>query len=416
MWHVFTSESTCRELVNVGATRLLILSIYQAAPGMKLAAPVCHPENPDQELLRRGYVLEESVLNRMKKVGVEYIYVDYPGLDDLDKHLAPNLSPERQKVYTQIKDAISAAQRQTKPICTYAEYYSGTRELITTLLSQGRHPVYLDQMTRLGGDAVGHATAVAHLALVVGIKMETYLISERKRLPPHQAREVVNLGVAGMLHDIGMATMDPNLRQYCESEQPTGEAELKAWQEHPRVGYELVRQGIEPTAASAILHHHQRFDGSGFPSKRHKDGTVITPTGKQIHIFARILYVSDLYDRLAKPMKAGSARSNLQVHDLLRKQYARFIDPAVYQTLLAVAPPLPPGSQITLSDGTRGVVTQVEGDDPYHPMVRRMSADGRELDGQSFKVGVDSATPRIVRVGDVTVDAYLPPTMAAVGA
>jgi HD-GYP domain-containing protein (c-di-GMP phosphodiesterase class II) len=389
---------------------VLILPIHQAIPGMKLAAPVTHPENPDQELLRRGYTLEDSVLKRMKSVGVEYIYVDYPGLDDLDKHLAPNLSPERQKVYTQIKDAITSAQRQTKPICTYAEYYSGTRELITTLMSQGRHPVYLDQMTRLGGDMVGHGTAVAHLALILGIKLETYLISERKRLAPHLAKEVVNLGVAGMLHDIGKVTGDAKLRTFSEAEPPAEPELLEAWQNHPRAGYELIREGIEPTAASAVLHHHQRFDGTGFPATKHKDGTTVKPSGKTIHIFARILYVADLYDRLAKPMKTPQ-RSNLQIHDLLRKKYAAAIDPAVYQTLVAVCPPVPPGTQVTLSDGSKGIVTQVDGDDPYHPLVRRVGADGLTLEGAPFKIGTDPGIPRITTANGLAVDPYLPPEM-----
>jgi len=314
----------------------------------------------------------------------------------------------------QIKDAIASAQRQTKPICTYSEYYSGTRDLITTLMSQGRHPVYLDQMTRLGGDAVGHGTAVAHLALVLGIKMETYLISERRRLPAHQAREVVNLGVAGMLHDVGKVTLAAELQGFTEAEPPADEQQILAWRQHTRLGYDLVREGIEPTAASAILHHHQRFDGTGFPATEHNDGSTSTPSGRQIHVFARILYVTDLYDRLAKPMKKPQ-RTNLQIHDLLRKQYSRQIDPMIYQALLAVAPPVPPGTQVTLGDGTAAVVVQVEGDDPYHPLVRRLSADRQSLEGAPFKAGDDGA-PGIETAGGVAVANYLPSAAIPAGA
>ena len=77
---------------------MLILPIDDAKPGMQLAAPVFHPDSPDQELLKRGYVLEAKVLRRMAEMGVDALYVDYPGLDDLDRHLAVNLSPARQAV------------------------------------------------------------------------------------------------------------------------------------------------------------------------------------------------------------------------------------------------------------------------------------------------------------------------------
>src|SRR5262245_54645252 len=113
---------------------VLILPVEDAKAGMKLAAPVLHPETPEQELLKRGYVLEDKVLRRLGEMGIDALYVEYPGLDDLDRHLAVNLSPARQAVYSQIKKTITAVQRQTRAEVTYTDYYAGTRELITTLL------------------------------------------------------------------------------------------------------------------------------------------------------------------------------------------------------------------------------------------------------------------------------------------
>src|SRR5688572_15089307 len=104
---------------------------------MVLASPVCHPDNPDQDLLKRGFVLEDVILRRLREIGVGIIYVDYPGLDDLDKHLSVQLSPARQAVYSQIKESIQANQRQTRPSVSYTDYQASTRELVLTLVSQG---------------------------------------------------------------------------------------------------------------------------------------------------------------------------------------------------------------------------------------------------------------------------------------
>ena len=228
---------------------MLILPIDQAKAGMKLAAPVAHPESPEQELLKRGYTLESSILGRLKDLHVDLLYVEYPGLDDLDKHLAANLSPARQIIYKQIKATIASAQTRTRPGVSYSDYTSSSREMITTLLSQGQHPIFMDQMSRLGSDAVGHATAVAHLSLLLGLRLERYLIEERKRLPPSHAREVVNLGVAGMLHDVGKCKLPQELQTYTGVEMPEDDEQRKMYQSHARLSYDTIHDGVEPSAA-----------------------------------------------------------------------------------------------------------------------------------------------------------------------
>jgi hypothetical protein len=94
---------------------VLILPTEEIKPGMKLAAPVTHPEHPDQDLLKAGYVLEAKVVARLRDLGIPCVYVDYPGLDDLDRHLAVNLSPARQKLYSQIKIRLSPAKSEPAP-------------------------------------------------------------------------------------------------------------------------------------------------------------------------------------------------------------------------------------------------------------------------------------------------------------
>jgi HD-GYP domain-containing protein (c-di-GMP phosphodiesterase class II) len=386
---------------------VLILPIDDAKPGMQLAAPVFHPDAPEQELLKRGYVLEAKVLRRMAEMGVDALYVDYPGLDDLDRHLAVNLSPARQAVYTQIKHTISAVQRQTRAQVTYTDYYAGTRELITTLLSQGQHPVFIDQMSRLGTDAVGHATAVAHLSLMMGLKLERYLVEERSRLNPSHAREVVNLGVAGMLHDLGKCKLDDTLQSHTAVELPADGDARSEYESHPRIGYDMVHNGIEPSAASAILHHHQHYDGGGFPQVKHRDGTVATMDGKRIHVFSRIVMVADLYDRLATSTQNRARRGNLEVLHIIRTQYAAWCDPIVLSALQAIAPPFPPGSRIGLSDGSMAVVVDVHPERPYTPKVKRLVGEEMTLEAEAIDLSIDGA-PQVETIAGVPVTGMVP--------
>jgi HD-GYP domain-containing protein (c-di-GMP phosphodiesterase class II) len=331
----------------------------------------------------------------MREIGILFIYVEYPALDSLDKHLAVYLSPARQAVLKQIHASIHGVQKQARPGISYSDYCTTTRELISTLMTQGQNPIYMDQMSRQGGDAVTHAAAVAHLSLLLGIKLDQYLVDERSRLPAHRAKDIVNLGVAGMLHDIGVSKLPEHLHKFSDADRPADEAALAEWQSHAEIGYDLIRNDVEATAAAAVYQHHQHFDGGGFPRLRSAEGDKGTMEGKRIHVFARIILAANLYDRLASGGPGGARRSNLKVHELIQSIYSGRCDPEVLKVLQAVVPPYPPGSRLKLSDGSFVIVTDVHATAPMKPVVRKLGADLWTLVGDPIDLRLNG-TPDIV--------------------
>ena len=392
---------------------MLILAVEEARPGMKLAAPVQHPENSEQILLKKGYVLEEEVIQRLKDLAIAQVFIDYPALDDLDRHLEPFMSPPRRAIYAQIKQVFAEGQSRTMAQVPYKDYYVSVRELVVTLMSQGRNPVYLEQMSRLGGDAVGHAAAVAHLGLLMGIQLEQYLISQRKRLPPQHAKEVVNIGVAAMLHDVGKLKLPPHLAGLNTLSEFANDSDRLEFESHPRLGYEIVHNGVEPSAATAVLNHHQHDDGTGYPTLYYTDGTRQEMSGKRIHVFARILQVADLFDRLANrgpaplPGQMPQRRSNLEVLFDLRTKYAKWCDPEILQTLHAITPPFPPGTRLGLDDGTAAVVVEVDMTNPFRPIVQRMLGEEWTLEPTPMNLS-EPGMPAIRTVGGVEVQPFMP--------
>src|SRR6478609_5530931 len=121
---------------------VLIVPLEEANPGMRLAMTVTHPDHPEQDLLRRGYALETPVLARMRDLGIAQVFIEYPGLDDLDKYLAPTLSPQRQAMYARLKSTFNAFQRSAHPTAAFADYQATTRDFIATILDTGRNPIY----------------------------------------------------------------------------------------------------------------------------------------------------------------------------------------------------------------------------------------------------------------------------------
>ena len=392
---------------------MLIVPLEEARPGMKLAVTVTHPDQPDQELLKVGFELRAEVITRLKQLHVEVVYVDYPDLSDLDRHMAAYLSPARTLVYQQIRDTIAAVQKTAKPCVAFPDYYASTRELVITLIQQGQNAIYLDQMSgKMGANAVAHATAVAHLSLMLGIRLENYLITQRARLSPQHAREVINLGVAGMLHDIGAACLPEEARAYSRVNPPENEALLAEWRTHPQRGYDMIKGGVEPSAAAAVLHHHQHFDGSGFPDMAPTLAGDRRNIGQRIHVFPRIIAVADLYDRLTVG-KDGHRRSNIEILHLMQTKYAGWVDPEIMKIVPAIIPPFPPGMKITLNDGTEAVTVGMRPDSPYRPLVKRID-DPAELKLAPEVIDLTLQSDlQIEKVGGVPVKGMLPPLPAA---
>lgn len=387
---------------------MLILPIDEAEPGVKLAMSVQHPEHPDQELLKPGYIIDKPVLDKLRKMNIEYIWVDYPDLADLDRHLIPLLSPARHDLYCKVRDTFHSLEKGTRPTVTFPDYYAATRELILVLMRQGNNLVYLDMMIdRFSGDEIAHCAAVAHLSLVLGIRLEQYLINQRQRLSAGHAREVVNLGVAGMLHDIGKVRLPTELRHYHSLNQPTDAQELTDWRTHARIGYDMLRTGIECSASAAVLQHHENFDGSGFPAVVRARRRLGPLCGEEIHVFGRILAAANLYDRCAVDA-AGKRQPAIIAHHMLRTVAPGWIDPVILKILPSVLPPFPPSARVQLSDGTTALVTDIPAATPYWPTVRRLKPGTWTLQGEPINLSEHKDHLHITSVEGVSTDGLIP--------
>lgn len=403
---------------------MLMVQLDEAREGMRLATPVAHPEKPGHDLLKAGFALTGDVIERLGTVGVTSVFVDYPELAELDRFMDPYLSPARQVVYRQVRDTMAAAQKSTRPTVAFPDYYAATRELIITLMHGGQHPVYLDLMARqMGDEAVAHAVAVSHLSLVLGIRLEEYLVRQRSRLAARHAREVVNLGVAGMLHDIGAARLSEPARRATRVDAPADDAVRAEWESHPRIGYEMVKGGVEASAAAAVLHHHQHWDGSGFPGlpadpcERAQPGQPSRNAGERIHVFARIVAAADLFDRLTTNPATGERRPTIEALHLMRTQHAGWVDPVILARMPSAVPPFPPGLKVRLSDGTVAVTVNVNLDRPYRPTVRRVVVQDEQF--RLAKESTDLASRentglRITHLGKTNVEAWVPAEVAPV--
>ncbi len=167
-------------------------------------------------------------------------------------------------------------------------------------------------------DVAGHSDRVVRYALLLARKLD---------LPD---ADVDALAYVGPLHDLGKRVVPSEILN--KPGTLTAE-EYELIKRHPEAGVEILLEaavGLTPSALALLRHHHERWDGGGYP-----DGL----TGEQIPKVARVLSVADAYDAMTmdRPYRKGLPHSEAmhRVRDNAGTQF----DPAVvmaWQDLHAV--------------------------------------------------------------------------------
>jgi putative nucleotidyltransferase with HDIG domain len=157
-----------------------------------------------------------------------------------------------------------------------------------------------------------HSQAVGELAARIGEQLE---------LP---AEEVELLRIAGLLHDLGKVAVPEHI---LSKPGPLTQSEHDAIAMHPLVGYRMLTSlRIEPVA-TWVLHHHERWDGHGYP-----DGLA----GEKIPIGSRVLLVADAYEAMTTDRLYRTTRSRSDALDEIARCAGSQFDPRVVDALLAL--------------------------------------------------------------------------------
>jgi len=365
---------------------MLKVPMSQAAPGMTLAMPLHHPQTPGRLLLKTGYVLDSSDIERLRELQVREIWARFPSLDFLCEHVNPAVIALQQELAAGIERAFEGVANHGEAEFDYQQFRETIGVIIEMFSTHPKAAYYISEVCVGGKTHIAHAANACSLSLLMGLRLQSYVAQQRSRLHPRYAKNVVNLGVGAMLHDIGMLQLDPETLDRWARTQNENDT---LWREHVQNGYSMVRAKVGPSAASIVLNHHQRFDGTGFPERQEADGNSRALDGEHIPVFARIVAVADVFDRLRNPPDGSPPRAAVEAQRaLLHDPWVTRLDPMCVKALITVAPPYPPGAVVTLSDGREGVVTKWSPAEPCRPTVRIL-ANLTEDEGEEKAETVD---------------------------
>jgi putative nucleotidyltransferase with HDIG domain len=147
-------------------------------------------------------------------------------------------------------------------------------------------------------------------------------IARAMRLPEPEVRKIK---FAGMLHDIGKIGVSGKIIRKPSS---LDAAEMAQMRQHPVIGAEIMRPvELLADASEIVRHHHEHFDGSGYPGGLRGEGI---PMG------SRIVFVADAFNAITTDRPYRKARSKAVALEVLKKNTGTQFDPQVVQALEGV--------------------------------------------------------------------------------
>lgn len=257
------------------------------------------------------------------------------------------------------------------------EIYATVRSLCTFV---EQHRRFILRITPTAQDRnknflVYHGIRSTVLAITIGLQLKI----EKDKL--------TELGVACLLHEIGMLRISPQL--YMNSK-PLTVAERTQILTHPIISYNILKEANFPLPILlGVLDHHERENGTGYP--RHIKAQAVSFYGK-------IITVACSFEAITAPREFKEARSSYEAMiEMLQNENHQY-DDTVVKALLYSLSLFPIGAFVYLANGRIAQVVDVNPANPRNPIVQILGQTNP--DGTPMVLQTNNTDVKISRVMD----------------
>lgn len=286
----------------------------------------------DAEAARKEAAAEVLRLRQQKS---NFLSAQQRSLADCERRFGAALR-EHKLIVTQLDSRPHEAMLQSLTLVnSFVGDLQGEGESAIRLLSEG-----------MGDKASMHPINVTIISLLLGRAMALPQV------------DMVDLGMAALLHDVGKSQLPDRVRWL---EDNFSSAENRLYQEHVSLGVALgQRMKLTPGALQAIAQHHEMIDGSGFPAHL---------KGLSFSLPSKILALVNRYDSLCNPSRPATAMTPHEALSLIFAQLRTRFDGVVLNAFIRMMGVYPPGSVVQLVDDRYALVVSINSSRPLKPRV-----------------------------------------------
>lgn len=324
-------------------------------------------------LLREGTVLNHKYICRLQKRGYRVIYVR----DDLvpDLEIKDIIKEKTRAKANAVITSVCGDLVKGKPINVSA--ITNVVDAITEDLMVHQGLVTdICSLRALDDYTFMHSVNVCVLSLVI-----------RKNMT-RRPRDLRNLGMGAILHDIGKLKVPPEILLKPAQLTPI---EYERVKKHCIDGYDTLSKYFKDSSVPLVaLQHHERMDGSGYCQGLTKD---------QIHLYGRIVGVADVYDAVTSDRIYRKRMPPHKAMAILRSAAGHQLDEHLVDLLTRCIAHYPVGSVVRLSTGYIGVVILQDSVSTTKPVVRVVVDPSERIMDEGWNVSLsEHPTVSIVEV------------------
>jgi HD-GYP domain-containing protein (c-di-GMP phosphodiesterase class II) len=147
-----------------------------------------------------------------------------------------------------------------------------------------------------------------------------------KKLGYSDQGDLNEIGIAGLLHDIGKTRIDKSI---ITKNGPLNEEEWAEIRQHPQYGYDMLKEqpNLTPRTLRAILEHHEDKNGSGYPKKLRPD---------QMGEFSQLICLCDVFNALTTDRSYSKARTPFEAFEFIRDNLKHKVNAEMFSSLVLI--------------------------------------------------------------------------------
>lgn len=334
---------------------MLYITKKHLRPGMILARDIIlsNRSNFNTLLLTKGQILNNTYISRIIFHNIEGAYIESEAFADID--VEPYIDEKLiSESLSQINDIYFEFKMNSGKITTInIKKLSGIVDsLITELLDKDNLSYNIIDFKNYDTYTFQHCLNVAILSISTGVSLR---LSER---------QLHDLGMAGLLHDIGKMTIPFEI---LNKPGKLTDEEYEIMKTHPVNAVEQLRNYVNNDIIRAIEGHHEKLDGTGYPYGRKADN---------IHYHSKILAICDVYDALTSDRPYRKAAFPSEVIEYIMGCGDTHFDHGILSHFIKIIVAYPSGTFVKLSNEKLAVVVKNYPENIMRPLVRIINNDG----------------------------------------
>lgn len=360
-----------------------LVSTSSLQPKMRLGKAILNDKN--QILIQAGVSLTDRMINRLSTLKITYVYIE----DEESKGIEPSYPITETTKNEAMKDITSAFGSLVEEnvlsnsfiIDRLGKSFSQTVKSILTDVKNHNETI------SLLSDSIGHDRYTFYHSLNVAI----YSIAMARELN-YSEEEQITLGIGALLHDIGKTQIPKEILQ-----KPSKliDKEMELIKSHTELGFNILRKCHEISTVSAhcAYQHHERIDGTGYPRGIE---------GKEIHKFAKIISVADVFDAVCSNRVYAKAVLPHVGMELLFAGAGTQFDLDIIRAFRRTISIYPVGLTVILNDNRKAIVAEQNKNNSERPIVRVIEEDMKKVE-QPYYVNLNKELTITITATETTL-------------